>query len=58
MNHLHTGLSFNQRGDLANLYESTPHSAGYYSVPMTYWANGLLETFGPFLNEDQIGFYS
>jgi RHS repeat-associated protein len=50
------GFSYTARGELANFYESTPHSAGYYSVPMTYWANGLLESFGPFLTEDQMGF--
>jgi RHS repeat-associated protein len=49
------GFSYTARGDLANFYESTPNSAGYYSVPMTNWANGQLETFGPFLSEGQIG---
>src|SRR5208282_4654303 len=48
------GFSYSVRGELVNFYESTPHSAGYYSVPMTYWANGQLETFGPFLTESQI----
>jgi YD repeat-containing protein len=48
------GFGYTARGELNNFYESTPHSAGYYSVPMTYWANGQLETFGPFLNEAQV----
>jgi RHS repeat-associated protein len=48
------GFSYTTRGELTNFYESTPNSAGYYSVPMTYWANGQLEMFGPFLNEQEI----
>jgi hypothetical protein len=48
------GFAYSPRGQLANFYESTPHSAGYYSLPMTYWANGQLETFGPFLTEPQV----
>jgi len=47
------GFGYNQRGDFSNFYESTPHSAGYYFVPMTYWANGQIKTFGPFLTEPQ-----
>ena len=50
------GFSYTPRGELANFYESTPHSAGYYSVPMTYWANGLVETFGPFLTYASLGY--
>jgi RHS repeat-associated protein len=48
------GFSYDVRGELANFYESTSHSAGYYSVPLTYWANGQLETFGPFLTDSQV----
>ena len=47
------GFGYNQRGDFSNFYESTPHSAGYYFVPMTYWANGQIKTLGPFLTEPQ-----
>jgi RHS repeat-associated protein len=50
------GFGYTARGELSDFYESTPHSGDYYYVPMTYWANGLLETFGPFLTEDQMGF--
>ncbi len=50
------GFSYTARGEVTNFYESTPHSAGYYSVPITYWANGLIQTFGPFLTEDQAGY--
>lgn len=50
------GFGYTVRGELQDFYESTPHSAGYYHVPMTYWANGLIETFGPFLTEDQTGY--
>jgi RHS repeat-associated protein len=50
------GFSYTARGELTNFYESTPHSAGYYSVPITYWANGLVETFGPFLTYGSLGY--
>jgi RHS repeat-associated protein len=49
-------FSYTARGELANFYESTPNSAGYYSVPITYWANGLVETFGPFLTYRSLGY--
>lgn len=45
------GFGYSVRGELSDFYESTPNSGGYYHVPMTYWANGLLATFGPFLNQ-------
>jgi YD repeat-containing protein len=48
------GFSYNQRGDFSEFYESTANSAGYYPVPMTYWANGQSETIGPFLNEAMV----
>jgi YD repeat-containing protein len=48
------GFSYNGRGDLASFYESTPHSGGYYNVPMMFWANGLINTVGPFLTDPQI----
>jgi RHS repeat-associated protein len=38
------GFSYTARGELATLYESTPHSAGWYTSTATYWANGALET--------------
>ncbi len=50
------GFSYTKRGELANYLESTPNSAGYYSVPMSYWENGVMKSFGPFLNEDSLGF--
>ncbi len=48
------GFSYDQRGELSEFYESTANSVGYYSVPISHWANGLPETFGPFLSEGQI----
>lgn len=50
------GFSYSARGELSNLYESTPHSGGYYSVPLTYWENGLTKTVGPFLGIGQVGY--
>jgi len=34
------GLSYTVRGETSDVYESTPHSGGYYHVPASYWANG------------------
>ena len=33
------GLSYTDRGEVSDSYESTPHSGGYYHVNQTYWAN-------------------
>ena len=38
------GFSYSVRGEIANVYRSSPHSGGYYNVAATYWANGLLNT--------------
>ena len=38
------GFSYNARGDLVDVYESTPHSSGYYRVTASYWPNGALNT--------------
>src|SRR6202046_4999014 len=40
------GLSYSVRGEPSDVYESTPHSGGYYHSSATYWANGALETLG------------
>jgi RHS repeat-associated protein len=45
---------YSTRGELAEVFESTPHSAGTYQAPMTYWENGLMKTFGPFLTENEV----
>lgn len=34
------GLSYTVRGELSDLYESTPHSSGYYHASQTYWPHG------------------
>ncbi len=36
------GLSYTVRGETNDVYESTPHSGGYYQVPVSYWANKAL----------------
>lgn len=40
------GLSYSARGEASDVYESTPHSGGYYHTSATYWANATLETLG------------
>ena len=37
------GLSYSVRGEASDVYESTPHSGGYYHSSATYWANGALD---------------
>lgn len=34
------GLSYTARGEVSDVYESTPHSGGYYHATQTYWAHG------------------
>jgi RHS repeat-associated protein len=36
------GLSYTARGEVSDVYESTPHSGGYYHSSASYWANGVL----------------
>ncbi len=36
------GFSYSARGEMTDVYESTPHSSGYYHVSATYWAHGAL----------------
>jgi RHS repeat-associated protein len=36
------GFSYTVLGQATDVYESTPHSAGYYHVTSTYYANGAL----------------
>lgn len=50
------GFGYSLRGEMADFYQSSPNSGGYYHVPLTYWANGLIKSFGQFLTEDQIGY--
>jgi RHS repeat-associated protein len=37
-------FSYDARGEMADLYQLTPNSGGYYHTSATYWANGLLNT--------------
>jgi len=37
------GFSYSARGEVTDVYESTPNSGGYYHASATYWANGLLD---------------
>ena len=34
------GFSYDARGEVTDVYESTPHSSGYYHVTESYFANG------------------
>ncbi len=38
------GFSYSARGELMDVYESTPHSGGYYHVSANYWSHGLLSS--------------
>jgi RHS repeat-associated protein len=37
------GLSYTVLGQVNDVYESTPHSSGYYHVTEGFWANGALQ---------------
>ena len=37
-------FSYSPRGELTDVYESTPHSGGYYHTNASYWPSGSLET--------------
>ena len=42
------GFSYTNRGEAAGVYQSSPHSGGYYHIAATYWAaQGLLDTLNP-----------
>ena len=42
------GFSYTTRGEVASVYQSSPHSAGYYNIGATYWApQGLLDVLTP-----------
>jgi len=34
-------FSYSNRGETTDLWQSSPHSGGYYHNVVTYWANGL-----------------
>jgi YD repeat-containing protein len=38
------GFSYDARGQIATLYESTPHSGGFYTINQSHWENGSLKT--------------
>ncbi len=38
------GFSYSSRGEVTDVYQSTPHSGGYYHVGASYWANGPQNT--------------
>jgi len=36
-------FSYSPRGELTDVYESTPHSGGYYHTTTSYWPTGALK---------------
>lgn len=38
------GYSYSARGEMADVYESTPHSSGYYHVTESYWEHGSVKS--------------
>ena len=43
------GFGYSPRGEPTYLYESTPHSSGYYEVYLGYWPNGAPHILNPVL---------
>src|SRR5260370_16816109 len=35
------GFSYTKRGEASDVYESTPHSGGYYHLTQSYWLHGV-----------------
>jgi hypothetical protein len=35
--------SYSPRGEVTDVYESTPHSGGYYHTTASYWPTGTLK---------------
>jgi hypothetical protein len=48
------GFSYTVLGQPTDVYESTPHSSGYYHVTGTYYANGALNTLSNLLGLPRI----
>jgi RHS repeat-associated protein len=46
-------FSYTPRGEVSDVWESTPHSGGYYHSSATYWANGALNV----LTDSPTGYY-
>lgn len=40
------GFSYSARGEVTDVYESTPHSGGFYHTTASYFANGVLSALG------------
>ncbi len=40
------GFSYNALGQTSDVYESTPHSSGYYHLNSTYFPNGVVNVLG------------
>jgi RHS repeat-associated protein len=40
------GYSYSARGEVTDVYESTPHSSGYYHLTASYFAHGALNALG------------
>ena len=36
-------FSYSARGEISDVYQSTPHSGGYYHVGVTYWPHGQIK---------------
>jgi RHS repeat-associated protein len=41
-------FSYSPRGEVTDIYESTPNSGGYYHITKTYWPDGSLASLGGF----------
>jgi RHS repeat-associated protein len=46
-------FSYTARGEVSDLWESTPHSGGYYHSNAAYWANGVLSNLLAFVGSTQ-----
>jgi len=50
------GFGYSQRGELTDVYESTPHSGGYYHTTAAYWGHGTVESLTGVPSESSFAF--
>jgi RHS repeat-associated protein len=48
------GFSYTKRGELSDVYESTPNSGGFYHSNATYWANGAVNMLTAYNNANAL----
>src|SRR5215475_4220869 len=48
------GFGYDIPGEMTDLYQSTPHSGGYYHSTAAYYINGALQSLSPGITGNQV----